>query len=44
MHSNIVGYFGNKSTMRLYSEQPYRASTTLVDMYENLDGSPVQLG
>ena len=37
---NIVGYFGNKSTMRLIASNNIVPSTTLVDMYENLDGSP----
>ncbi len=37
---NIVGYFGNKSTMRLIASNCIVPSTTLVDMYENLDGSP----
>ncbi|MBD5396883.1 RagB/SusD family nutrient uptake outer membrane protein [bacterium] len=37
---NIVGYFGNKSTMRLIASNSIVPSTTLVDMYENLDGSP----
>lgn len=37
---NIVGYFGNKSTMRLIAGNCIVPSTTLVDMYENLDGSP----
>lgn len=36
---NIVGYFGNKSTMRLIASNCIVPSTTLVDMYENLDGS-----
>lgn len=37
---NIVGYFGNKSTMRLIASNCIVPSTTLVDMYENIDGSP----
>ena len=37
---NIVGYFGNKSTMRLIAGNCIVPSTTLVDMYENLDGTP----
>lgn len=37
---NIVGYFGNKSTMRLIAGNCIVPSTTLVDMYENIDGSP----
>lgn len=37
---NIVGYFGNKSTMRLIASNCIVPSTTMVDMYENLDGSP----
>lgn len=37
---NIVGYFGNKSTMRLIASNCIVPSTTLVDMYENLDGTP----
>ncbi len=37
---NIVGYFGNKSTMRLIASNCIVPSTTLVDIYENLDGSP----
>lgn len=36
---NIVGYFGNKSTMRLIASNCIVPSTTLVDMYENRDGS-----
>lgn len=36
---NIVGYFGNKSTMRLIASNCIVPSVTLVDMYENLDGS-----
>lgn len=37
---NIVGYFGNKSTMRLIAGNCIVPSTKLVDMYENLDGTP----
>ncbi|MDO5395105.1 MAG: RagB/SusD family nutrient uptake outer membrane protein [Bacteroidales bacterium] len=37
---NIVGYFGNKSTMRLIAGNCIVPSTTLVDMYENIDGLP----
>ncbi len=37
---DIVSYFGNKSTMRLIAGNNIVPSTTLVDMYENLDGSP----
>lgn len=37
---NIVGYFGNKSTMRLIASNCIVPSTRLVDMYENSDGSP----
>lgn len=37
---NIVGYFGNKSTMRLIAGNCIVPSTRLVDMYENSDGSP----
>ncbi|MDE6393456.1 MAG: RagB/SusD family nutrient uptake outer membrane protein [Muribaculaceae bacterium] len=37
---NIVGYFGNKCTMRLIAGNSIVPSTTLVDMYENADGSP----
>lgn len=37
---DIVSYFGNKSTMRLIAGNAIVPSTTLVDMYENLDGSP----
>ena len=36
---DIVSYFGNKSTMRLIASNCIVPSTTLVDMYENLDGS-----
>lgn len=37
---DIVSYFGNKSTMRLIAGNCIVPSTTMVDMYENLDGSP----
>lgn len=37
---DIVSYFGNKSTMRLIASNCIVPSTTLVDMYENVDGSP----
>jgi hypothetical protein len=37
---DIVSYFGNKSTMRLIASNNIVPSVTLVDMYENLDGSP----
>lgn len=37
---NIVGYFGNKSTMRLIAGNAIVPSVRLVDMYENADGSP----
>ena len=37
---DIVSYFGNKSTMRLIASNCIVPSTTLVDMYENIDGSP----
>lgn len=37
---DIVSYFGNKSTMRLIASNCIVPSTTLVDMYEWLDGSP----
>ncbi len=37
---DIVSYFGNKSTMRLIAGNKIVPSTTLVDMYENLDGTP----
>lgn len=37
---DIVSYFGNKSTMRLIASNLIVPSTTLVDMYENADGSP----
>ncbi len=36
---DIVSYFGNKSTMRLIASNCIVPSTTLVDMYENEDGS-----
>lgn len=36
---DIVSYFGNKSTMRLIAGNCIVPSTTLVDMYENLDGT-----
>lgn len=36
---DIVSYFGNKSTMRLIASNRIVPSTTLVDMYENLDGA-----
>ncbi len=36
---DIVSYFGNKSTMRLIAGNRIVPSTTLVDMYENIDGS-----
>lgn len=36
---DIVSYFGNKSTMRLIAGNLIVPSTTLVDMYENPDGS-----
>lgn len=36
---DIVSYFGNKSTMRLIAGNRIVPSTTLVDMYENPDGS-----
>lgn len=36
---DIVSYFGNKSTMRLIASNRIVPSTTLVDMYENIDGS-----
>ncbi|MDR1724729.1 MAG: RagB/SusD family nutrient uptake outer membrane protein [Tannerella sp.] len=36
---DIVSYFGNKSTMRLIAGNLIVPSTTMVDMYENLDGS-----
>ncbi|MCM1356240.1 MAG: RagB/SusD family nutrient uptake outer membrane protein [Staphylococcus sp.] len=37
---DIVSYFGNKSTMRLIAGNAIVPSTRLVDMYENLDGTP----
>ena len=37
---DIVSYFGNKSTMRLIASNRIVPSTTLVDMYDNIDGSP----
>ena len=37
---DIVSYFGNKSTMRLIASNRIVPSATLVDMYENPDGSP----
>ncbi len=37
---DIVSYFGNKSTMRLIAGNAIVPSTTLADMYENIDGSP----
>lgn len=37
---DIVSYFGNKSTMRLIASNRIVPSATLVDMYENTDGSP----
>lgn len=37
---DIVSYFGNKSTMRLIASNCIVPSTTLVDLYERLDGSP----
>lgn len=36
---NIVGYYGNKSTMRLIASNLIVPSTTLADLYENPDGS-----
>lgn len=36
---DIVSYFGNKSTMRLIASNLIVPSTTLVDKYENKDGS-----
>lgn len=36
---DIVSYFGNKSSMRLIAGNRIVPSTTLVDMYENPDGS-----
>ena len=37
---DIVSYFGNKATMRQIASNCIVPSTTLVDMYEKLDGSP----
>lgn len=37
---DIVSYFGNKSTMRLIAGNRIVPSVTLVDMYENADGTP----
>ncbi len=37
---DIVSYFGNKSTMRLIASNRIVPSTTLVDLYENTDGTP----
>ena len=37
---DIVSYFGNKATMRLIASNRIVPSTTVVDMYENLDGRP----
>lgn len=36
---NIVGYFGNKATMRLIASNCIVPSTKLVDLYEKPDGS-----
>ena len=36
---DIVSYFGNKATMRLIASNCIVPSTTMVDKYENLDGS-----
>lgn len=36
---DIVSYFGNKSTLRLIAGNTIVPSTTLVDMYENADGT-----
>jgi hypothetical protein len=36
---DIVSYFGNKATMRLIASNSIVPSTTIVDKYENLDGS-----
>lgn len=36
---DIVSYFGNKATMRLIASNSIVPSTTMVDMYENPDGS-----
>ena len=37
---DIVSYFGNKSTLRLIASNRIVPSTTIVDMFENTDGSP----
>ena len=37
---DIVSYFGNKATMRLIASNRIVPSTTIVDMFENVDGSP----
>lgn len=37
---DIVSYYGNKSTMRLIASNRIVPSTTIVDMYENADGTP----
>ena len=37
---DIVSYFGNKSTMRLIASNRIVPSTTIVDMFENKDGTP----
>lgn len=37
---DIVSYFGNKSTLRLIASNRIVPSTTIVDMFENRDGSP----
>lgn len=37
---DIVSYFGNKSTLRLIAGNRIVPSVTMVDMYENSDGSP----
>ena len=37
---NIVGYFGNKSTMRLIASNLIVPSTKLIDLYEKPDGQP----
>ena len=36
---DIVSYFGNKATMRLIASNRIVPSTTIVDMFENADGS-----
>ena len=36
---DIVSYFGNKSTLRLIASNRIVPSTTIVDMFENSDGS-----